>query len=236
MEKYIPKQSVKPGRIQAVIFDLDGTLVDSEPNYLKADSRLFSEYGIAFNVEMKEKYVGFGCKQMMEAVKEDYQLEASAEELLAKKNQYYLEIARSNTAVFPQMKVFLDLLQKEGYPMALASGSSPEVIDAVLEVAGLRSYFDVVISSEEVQRCKPAPDVFIEAANRLQVPYENCLVVEDSQYGVEAAWSASMYCVGLPCSLNGEIHESFRKAQLLLEKGVAEFSAEKVFAWMKNIQ
>lgn len=101
-------------KVKAVIFDLDGTLVDSEPNYSKADNVLLREYGIpALSEEMKRKYVGIGTREMMEDVKGIYGLNESIDMLVTKKNQYYLEIAKENTIVFPEMYRFLQFLKEK---------------------------------------------------------------------------------------------------------------------------
>lgn len=225
----------KRTEIQAVIFDLDGTLVDSETNYYEADRRLLAEYGILdFDQPMKEKYVGFGSKEMLEDIKVIYQLEENVEALLQKKNRYYLEIARENTVVFPEMKKFLELLKAHSYTAALASGSSPEVIDTVLEVTKLQSYFDIILSAEHVRKGKPAPDIFLETARRLGLLPGKCLVVEDSRYGVEAAKNAAMLCLAIPYLSEAALHESFYTADLLFRRGMSEFTAEKAMAWLQN--
>ncbi|WP_246588980.1 HAD family hydrolase [Pelorhabdus rhamnosifermentans] len=220
--------------IKAVIFDLDGTLIDSESNYLEAERRLFADYGFTnYNMEIHSQYIGFGSKEMMEDMKKKYHIHESIENLLAGKNRYYSEIARKNTVVFPEMQKFLELLHVHDYPLALASGSSPAVIDEILEITQLRKYFQVVLSAEDVKQGKPEPDIFLEAAEQLQKDPEHCLVVEDSHFGVEAAKRASMYCIALP-SPEMAIGEDFMQADLLLRQGVKEFLAEKAFAWLKE--
>lgn len=222
-------------KIKAVIFDLDGTLVDSEPNYFESDRRLLAEYGIQdFDAELKSKYIGIGSRAMLEDIMKNYQINESIENLLVKKNQYYLEIARQNTVVFAEMKKFLHGVKERGYAMALASGSSPEVIEVILEVTELKPYFEVILSAEDVKKGKPAPDIFLEAAKRLGISPESCLVIEDSQYGVEAAKSAAMYCIALPYLPEFATHESYRRADLLFAKGISEFISEEVFAWVEN--
>jgi beta-phosphoglucomutase family hydrolase len=220
--------------IKAIIFDLDGTLVDSEPNYFASDNKLLAEYGLPeMDFEMKTKYVGIGSRAMLEDIKLQYPLEESIEILLEKKNKYYLEVARENTRVFPEMLHFLKLLRENNYPLAVASGSSREVIKMILETTGIREYFSVIMSSEEVENGKPEPDVFLETAKRLGVRPENCLVLEDSQYGVEAARKAGMYSIALPDPQLKVMPPSFREADLLLEKGIEDFSATKVLEWIK---
>jgi HAD superfamily hydrolase (TIGR01509 family) len=222
-------------RVKAVIFDLDGTLVDSEPNYSEADDKTLADYGIVkLSAEMKRKYVGIGTVEMMEDIKKIYDINESIEILVAKKNKYYLEIAKKNTPVFPEMHKFLQFLKSNNYPLALASGSSPEIIDTVLSITKLREYFDVVLSAEQVEKGKPAPDVFLEAAKQLGVPFGNCLVLEDSKPGVEAAKSAFMYCMALPYTMEESLQDSFSMADLVFKNGISEFRAEKAIKWLQE--
>ncbi|MBA4603813.1 HAD family hydrolase [Thermoactinomyces mirandus] len=228
--------NVKKQAIKAVIFDLDGTLVDSEPNYFEAEKKLFAEYGINnFDFEMKKKYVGKSTKDTLTDYKKNYSIEESVETLTKKMNKYYLDIAKNNTVIFPEMRKFLELLKANNYRMALASGSSSEIIDEILFITGLKDFFDVTLSSESVRKGKPAPDVFLEAAKLLGIPPENCLVLEDSNYGVEAAKNASMYCIAIPYFTEKPLAQSFLMSDLLLKDGIKSFSAEKAFKWMRNI-
>lgn len=221
--------------IKAVIFDLDGTLIDSEPNYFEADHKLLKEYGIELDLEMKKKYVGMSTQEMLEDLSRKYSFSDSIEVLAAKKNRYYMDIARSKTTVFPEMNKFLHLIKEHGYATALASGSSPEIIEEILSITQLSSLFDVVLSSEEVEKGKPEPDVFLESARRLNIRPEHCLVMEDSQYGVEAAKRASMVCVAIPYPTDGPLPEAFAKADYLVKGGMGNFSAEKTFRWLTQL-
>lgn len=200
----------KKNVIKAVIFDLDGTLIDSEPNYFEAERKLLAEYGINnFDFEMKKRYVGKSTKDIFEDLKKKYYIEESLETLTKKKNKYYLDIAKNNTVVFPEMRNFLNLLKANNYPIALASGSSPEIIEEILLITQLTGIFDAILSSESIKKGKPAPDVFLETAKLLKIPPENCLVLEDSNYGVEAAKSAFMYCIAIPYFTGEPLAESF---------------------------
>jgi len=129
---------------------------------------------------------------------------------------------------------FLEMLKKEKIPAVLATGSSSEIIETVLSVTKLKNFFEIAISSDVVKNPKPAPDVFLEASKRLGIPPENCLVMEDSQYGVEAAKRAFMYCAAMPF-VTDVMPDSFMMADLLFKNGMPEFSAKKVFKWMKSV-
>ena len=219
-------------KFSAVIFDLDGTLVDSEPLYLEADQTIFRPLGIIVEAEHKKPYTGLSSHCFLSDIKKQYNLSLSVEELLRRKNAAYMELAQERTHVFPEMRTFVSLLKEHGYPLAVASGSSKEVIDAVLEAADLHNYFDVTLSSAQVKQGKPAPDVFLEAARLLNTPPQACLVMEDSRYGVEAAKKAQMSCIAIPPAEAAPLAECFYKAELLFANGMDEFSASKAFAWL----
>ena len=221
-------------KFSAVIFDLDGTLVDSEPLYLEADQKIFRPLGIIVEAEYKKSYTGLSSHCFLADIKKQYDLSISVEELLTRKNAAYMELAQERTHVFPEMRTFVSLLKEHGYPLAVASGSSKEVIDAVLEAADLHNYFDVTLSSAQVKQGKPAPDVFLEAARLLNTPPQACLVMEDSCYGVEAAKNAQMSCIAIPPAEAAPLEECFYEAELLFAKGMAEFTAAKAFAWLRQ--
>lgn len=149
----------------SVVFDLDGTLVDSEPNYYEAGRQTLAEHGVPdFTWTDHERYVGISTRETVTRWKSLYGLRASVPELLADKNRRYLELARTGTRVYPEMRKFVELLAGEGVPMAVASGSSPEAIGAILAGTGLDAYLRTTVSADEVAHGKPAPDVFLEAA------------------------------------------------------------------------
>jgi HAD superfamily hydrolase (TIGR01509 family) len=222
--------------VRAVIFDVDGTLLDSEENYYLADQRLLELHGIPFTREDKRRYIGGGNRDMMADLKKRFGLSDTVEALVDRKNELYLEIAATATAVYPEMLRFLRLVRQAGLPTAAASGSSPPVLDRVLSLGGLEALLDVVVSAEEVARGKPAPDVFLEAARRLGVSPQECLVVEDSRHGVEAARRASMRCIVVPYLVEHPTPEGFLAAGLLFERGMAQFDADEALAWMNRLQ
>jgi beta-phosphoglucomutase family hydrolase len=219
-------------KVQGAIFDLDGTLIDSVGLYTAADQKMLKEYGISFTREMKKEYVGMGNLDMMRAYRERFNLPDSPEKLLEKKNSYYLEMSRNGIKIFPKTVRLLERLKKAGYPLALASGSSPAVIDELLAITGLKDYFTVVISSEEVERGKPDPQIFLESARRLGLPPECCVVIEDSVHGVKAAKSGGMLCIAIPGAIQKPLPPGFYLADLLFEGGMEEFDEDKAFRWI----
>jgi len=217
----------------AVIFDLDGTLVDSEPNYYEAGRRTLAEHGVPdFTWAEHERYVGVSTQETAALWKREYGLAASAEELLADTDRRYLELARTATRAYPQMRKFVELLATEGVPMAVASGSSPEAIEAILAGTGLNAYLRTVVSAEEVPRGKPAPDVFLEAARRLGAAPADCVVLEDAVPGAAAAHAAGMRCIAIPYVAGQAGAPEFATAGLLLRGGQEEFTARGAYDWL----
>ncbi|MFD3502891.1 HAD family hydrolase [Streptomyces sp. NPDC058676] len=217
----------------SVIFDLDGTLVDSEPNYYEAGRQTLAEHGVPdFTWEDHERYVGISTQETVAHWKELYALRAPVEELLAAKNRRYLELARASASAYPEMRRFVELLAGAGVAMAVASGSSPEAIGAVLAGTGLDRYLQTVVSADEVVHGKPAPDVFLEAARRLGADPSACVVVEDAAPGAAAAHAAGMRCIALPYVAAQAGDPEFATADLLLHGGQAEFTARSAYDWL----
>ncbi|MGW0476511.1 HAD family hydrolase [Streptomyces coeruleorubidus] len=219
----------------SVIFDLDGTLVDSEPNYYEAGRQTLAEHGVRdFDWTDHERYVGISTQETVADWIERYGLRASVEELFTAKNRRYLELARSSTRAYPEMRKFVELLAAEGVPMAVASGSSPEAIEAVLTGTGLDAHLRTVVSADEVAHGKPAPDVFLEAARRLGADPAACVVLEDAAPGAAAAHAAGMRCIALPYVAAQADAPEFATAGLLLRGGQEEFTAQAAYDWLLN--
>lgn len=217
----------------AVVFDLDGTLVDSEPNYYEAARRTLAEHGVPdFTWTEHEGYVGISTWESAVLWRERYGLRASARELFDATNRRYLELARTGTRAYPEMRKFVELLAAEGVPTAVASGSSLEAIEAILAGTGLAAQLRTVVSADEVPRGKPAPDVFLEAARRLGVAPAGCVVVEDAAPGAAAAHAAGMRCIAVPYVAAQADAPEFATAGLLVRGGQAEFTAQSAYTWV----
>ncbi|MGW3117753.1 HAD family hydrolase [Streptomyces sp. NPDC001107] len=217
----------------SVIFDLDGTLVDSEPNYYEAGRQTLAEHGVPdFTWAEHERYVGVSTLETAALWKQEYGLAAPVDELLADTDRRYLELARTATRAYPEMRKFVELLATEDVPMAVASGSSPEAIEAILAGTGLDAYLRTVVSADEVPRGKPAPDVFLEAARRLGATPADCVVLEDAAPGAVAAHAAGMRCIAIPYVAAQADTPEFATADLLLRGGQGEFTARAAYDWL----
>ncbi|SFY47762.1 2-deoxyglucose-6-phosphate phosphatase [Streptomyces sp. F-1] len=219
----------------AVIFDLDGTLVDSEPNYYEASRRVLAEQGVTdYGWAEHQTYVGISTWETALLWRKRYRLRAPAEDLLAATDRHYLELARAHTRVHPEMRGFLELLAADGVPTAVASGSTPEAMAAILAGTGLDALVRAVVSSADVPRGKPAPDVFLEAARRLGADPGDCVVLEDAAPGAAAAHAAGMRCIAIPYVAAQADAPGFATAALLLRGGQSEFRARSAYAWLQK--
>ncbi|MEW2446965.1 HAD family phosphatase [Streptomyces parvulus] len=220
----------------SVIFDLDGTLVDSEPNYYEAGRRTLAEYGVPdFSWADHEAYVGISTQETVADWKRRYALQAPVEELLAVKNRHYLELARTSVRAYPEMRTLVERLAAEGVPLAVASGSSPEAIAAILAGTGLDARLRTVVSADEVARGKPAPDVFLEAARRIGADPADCVVLEDAAPGAAAAHAAGMRCIAVPYVAAQADAPEFATAGLLVRGGQDAFTARAAYDWLKGV-
>lgn len=217
----------------AVIFDLDGTLVDSEPHYFEAGRRVLARHGVpGFTWEEHTRFIGIGTRETLQTLRREHGIEAPVEQLLAEKNRAYLALARASTETFAPMRALVERLHAAGAPMAVASGSSRAAIEAVLAGAGLAPMLPVQVSAEEVERGKPAPDVFLEAARRLGADPAACVVLEDAPPGAEAARRAGMRCVAVPYVPGTADDPAFAPPVLLFAGGPHSFDADRAYEWI----
>ncbi len=229
----LERMSTGTAHTTSVIFDLDGTLVDSEPNYYEAGRRLLAQYGVTdFSWEHHTRFIGIGTRETLETLRAEYGIEAPVDELLAGKNQAYLELARASTEVFPEMRKFVERLHLEGIKMTVASGSSRTSIETVLAGTGLDAYIRTIVSAEEVAHGKPEPDVFVEAARRLGARPGECVVLEDAPPGAAAARAAGMRCIAVPYLPATADDPAFLAAELLFPGGQSQFTAQAAYDWL----
>jgi beta-phosphoglucomutase len=177
---------------KAVIFDMDGVIVDSEPRHEKAFLDVVREIGFADRLSLKfADYVGRSDKELWIDFVSVHKPPQPLEELLAMKRNRVVEIIGRDQPLFDGLPALLNKLAAR-YPLALASGSERPVVEAVLALQNLRRLFSVTVSGSEIVRGKPAPDIFLRAAELLGVEPEDCWVIEDSKPGVAAAQAAGM--------------------------------------------
>lgn len=196
------KSSLKPDNysfpIKGVIFDLDGVLTDTAEYHYQSWQKLSDEEGIPFNRQANESLRGVSRRDSLLAILQDRQVsEEKIQEMMDRKNKYYLELIEhiSPNDLLPGVLNLLSELKEAGIKIAI--GSASKNAKPVIQKLGIANYIDTISDGYSVINSKPAPDLFLHAAKQLNLPPENCLVVEDAASGVEAALAAKMGVVGI---------------------------------------
>jgi HAD superfamily hydrolase (TIGR01509 family) len=183
--------------VKAIIFDMDGVLVNSEPHHVKIEKQLFSQLNLNISEEEHSSYMGKSSEQMWTEIIRNHKLPYTAGELAGKNTDIIIKYfsALHEIELMPGIVNLLVKLYQKGIPMAVASSSDAKTIDIILSRTGLSNYFLYKVSSGLVSKGKPEPDIYLYTAGLLGVKPEECLVVEDSVNGMKAAKAANMLCV-----------------------------------------
>lgn len=186
--------------MKAIIFDLDGTIVFSHPTHFAAYEKLFGEFGISWTYrEFNDVFAGTGAPKIIEDILtrngiKKFDLQA----LVKRKRDIFNELlGKKSLMTVPGFFDFLETLRKQRVKKIIASGSNRENIRRMLENIGVSDDFPDVVSGEDVVRPKPAPDIFLEAARKIGVAPNECLVFEDTEHGILGAKAAGMQCIAL---------------------------------------
>jgi beta-phosphoglucomutase len=193
---------------RGVIFDMDGVLVDSEAYICRAACQMFKELGLIVQPEDFTPFIGTGENRYLGGVAEKYKLTVDIDQIKKRTYDIYLQIIRGNLQPLPGVHAFIETCRAGGKKLAVASSADRrKVVGNLNEIGLLPERFDAVIVGEDVEHKKPAPDIFLLAAQRLDLPPQNCLVVEDAVSGVAAAKAAGARCLALTTSfLREELH------------------------------
>lgn len=202
-------------KIKALIFDMDGTLIISQHFHADALAKTFKEYGIKYTRgEDQEKFSGKRSKVICEAVLKEHGQKPTEEQITICANQkkkYYDEIIAD--AEIPQLPGIIELLQKatdKKLSIAIASGNKQDAAKKLLERSQIGDHwFQKIVTQEQVENTKPAPDLFLLAAKELNQNSEDCIVFEDAINGVKAAKAANMFCIAVT---TGESENSLKEA------------------------
>jgi HAD superfamily hydrolase (TIGR01509 family) len=184
--------------VEAVVFDMDGVLVETEHLWDEVREALTTEWGGRYTPEAQEAMMGMSSSEWSRYLHETVGLREPPETINAEVVRRMLERYETDLPVVPGAVAAVRRLAAEALRLAVASSSNRELIDAVLRRLELDSLFDVTVSSEEVPRGKPSPDVYVEAARRLGVDPALCVAVEDSASGIRAAHAAGMRVLAYP--------------------------------------
>lgn len=212
-----------------VIFDMDGVIIDSEPVFQFLNKEIFKQLGIEVDDRFQLEFTGVTKWRKWELLKERYSLPHSVNELIEIQNRIFSQANWDyKNLLFPGVTPLLKKLQSVNQPTALASSSDRLVVNKVLNQCGLRDYFKKTITGDEVVNGKPDPEIFLTAAKKLELPPEDCIVIEDSFNGLLAAKKANMYGIGIrnphfdvDLSIADNIVDSFKEIEIAIEKRIS---------------
>jgi HAD superfamily hydrolase (TIGR01509 family) len=214
--------------ITAVVLDMDGVLVDSEQLWDEVREQLARERGGRWHERAQTDMMGMSSTEWSRYMHDVIRLAESPEEINEEVVRRLLARYAESLPLLPGAVEAVERLA-ERWPLGLASSSNREVIDAVLEEAGIADRFRATVSSEEVEHGKPAPDVYLEAARRLAVDPSRCAAVEDSRNGIHSARTAGMRVIAIPNPHYPPSEDALALADVVLES-LDELTPERVSA------
>jgi len=184
--------------LRAVLFDLDGVLADSEPWWTQIDATLLAEYGATYHGEYHQDVVGVSYRIACEFYKKAFELSVSVEEMMERRGEIAAEFFADRVGLFPNAKEVLQDLRQQNLQLGLGTSSVSSSVRPFLDRHRLTELFDVIVTGDEVDHGKPAPDIYLRAAQKLSIAADDCLVVEDAFSGIAAAKAAKMRVAAIP--------------------------------------
>ena len=202
--------------LSAIIFDLDGVLADSEPWWSKIDAELLAEYGVTYRGEYHQNVVGVSYRLAVEFYKKAFGLSVATDEMMRRRGEIATEFFANRVGLFPNVKEVLEELLQMKLRLAVATSSVSASARPFLDRHHLTGFFEVIVTGEKVEHGKPAPDIYLRAADKLESPTNACLVVEDALPGVAAAKAANMGVAAIPDTRFVNPREYEKKADYVL--------------------
>jgi beta-phosphoglucomutase-like phosphatase (HAD superfamily) len=203
--------------VKAVIFDMDGVLVDSQPLHFEADIKTLANFGADAGLEDVERCAGMALADRLRAYSSAFGLNAPLEKMIG---AHRLIIGRllseSRLGAGEGVIDILKFFEERRFPMAVASSSPIGFVFDMLTKINARDYFSVILSGEDVERSKPAPDIFLKASAKLKIAPPYCLVIEDAENGVAAAVAAGTQVIGYKNLSSGK--QDLSRAGMVIER------------------
>lgn len=187
-----------PIDVDAVVFDCDGLLAETEGAWTRAEAAIFREHGHDFGPEQKQILIGGTLASGGEAMAGYFGLPGTGPALAARLADLVWQELAVGTPALPGARDMAESLLRRGIPIAVASNSPRRFVDAALSSAGLADLFEIIVSSDDVAHAKPAPDLYMTACARLVAEPERSVAFEDSRTGVASARAAKMFVIGVP--------------------------------------
>jgi len=183
--------------IEAVVFDMDGVLLDSEPLHHIVLNEVLAAEGKAISFDEYRPYIGTTLEFSWSDIIHRFRLDGPIDRYILRYDEGILESYRRHSVIAPGVRRLLDLLAQRGLRRAVASSSRTSWVEAALETLGIRDDFELLVTGDMVTHSKPAPEIYLLAADRLGVDPQRCLAIEDSPKGVASARAAGMTVVGV---------------------------------------
>ena len=180
---------------EGLIFDCDGTLVDTMPIHFKAWSITTEKYGLIFPEDRFYALGGVSPFEVLRILSSEQDKKIDFEEVTQEKESLYMQLISEAKEIPEVMEIVRSNFEK--IPMAVASGGTSESVIGILNHCSIKHYFDVIVTSEDVENPKPAPDTFLEAARRMNIAPEKCRAYEDADMGIKAIIAARMDVVDI---------------------------------------
>jgi len=214
--------------IQTVIFDMDGVIVDTEPVHHYAYVQHFKQLNIEVSPEMYASFTGNSTKNIYERLKETYNLAQDVQTLVETKRNLFNDAfdSKEDLYLLDGVEDLIKDLYTNGMQLVLASSSANVTIERIFDRFNLHRYFTHKVSGEDFPKSKPHPAIFIKAAELAQTPVENCIVIEDSTNGIQAAKSANIYCVGYD-SFHSKMQDYSKADRVITHFNELDFSVIK---------
>ena len=182
--------------ITAVIFDMDGVIVDSEPIHIEAEKQTLLKYGVKITTEELRTYTGTTAEFEFNDLIRKYKLNTTAKTLFDVKEDIMFRLLEERTEPTIGVIDLIKNLKQQGFKLGIATSGHRKLAQYYLNKLGIASFFDTVVCAEDITRSKPDPEIFLKAAQRLGVEPAKCIVIEDAKLGIEAAVKAGMKCIG----------------------------------------
>jgi HAD superfamily hydrolase (TIGR01509 family) len=212
--------------IDAVVFDLDGVILQTEEVWDEVRGRYVVDHGGRYDGEAQRAMMGMSAPEWSRYLADELGVPGTPDEISADIVRLMEARYREELPLIPGAREAVQRLAAR-WPLGLASSSNRPLIDAALELAGLDRFFLATVSSEEVARGKPAPDVYLEAARRLRIAPERCVAVEDSHSGIRSAKAAGMRVIAIPNPSFPPDRDALALADLVLDS-IAELDVDAV--------
>lgn len=190
------KLNLDVSKIKGLIFDLDGTLADTMPLHLEAWNEVGKPYGLQLSQEDHLRYAGMPTLHITELLAKQNGISLDARKFVEAKEILFSEVKLPQVKPIAPVAAFLYELQ-EKMPMAIGTGSTMDIATKLVQFLDVAKYVKTIVSADDVEKHKPAPDTFLACAERIGISPENCLVFEDAQLGMEAAKAGGMQAINI---------------------------------------